>query len=141
MTTYCWFSLPKRKWGPSNTQVFQLLRRSLSLCLQVLKTSFLLFRVLPSLLYKISFFSFRQILHFLFVGLNLDPRPTNFHSTLNGLFCSLRFQIWFASVALCLFSSLFISELWPLYLDLKVFPVTPVYVSTCPDAVSVTVAL
>ena len=126
MTIYCWFSLPKRKWGPSRTQVFQLLRRSLSLCLQVLKTSFLLLRVLPSLLYKISFFSLRQILHFLFVGLKLVPRSTNFHSILNGLFSSLRFQIWFASVVLCLFSSLFISELWPLYLDLKVFPATPV---------------
>ena len=60
-------------------QVFRLVRRSCVRCLQVLKTSLLLLRELPSCLYMIKSFSFRQSLHFFVSGLYVGALSKNFH--------------------------------------------------------------
>ena len=67
------------------TQVFQDFfnfdSRFVHLCVQVLKISLLLFSVVPSVLYKIKCFSFRQMRHFFVDGLNFVPLAFIFHFT------------------------------------------------------------
>ena len=76
----------------------------------MLKISFLLFRLLPSLLYKISFFSFRQILHFLVIGLKGGALSTRLHWTLYGIPSSFKFQTWLLRQVLILYFLLFMSQ-------------------------------
>ena len=111
------------------------------LCIHVLKISVLLLRELPIWLYKMCFFSFRQTLHFLVVGLNILPLSIRFHLISYCLFSFFNCQIWLARVVLFLFFSCSKVVLCPSHLFLNVPPVTPVYVSVFPFPDSVTVAL
>ena len=107
----------------------------------VLKISFLLFKVLFTGSYKINFFSFKHTLHFPVMGLYGGALSTSSHLKLKSLQSSLRLQTWLLRVVLCLALLLDMSYLCPPSLFLNVAPVAPVYVSTLPDPVSVTVAL
>ena len=64
------------------------------LCIHVLKISVLLLRELPIWLYKMCFFSFRQTLHFLVVGLNILPLSIRPHLISYSLFSFFNCQIW-----------------------------------------------
>ena len=91
--------------------------------------------------YFLFLFQADSTLHFLVIGLNGEDLSISLQSTLNCFPSSFNCQTWLARVELCLFLLFLKSDWCPLNLFLKVFPVTPVYVSVFPDRVSVTVAL
>ena len=80
------------------TQVFQVFlnsdKRVVLLCVQVLNISLLLFRVAPSLLYKMKCFSFKQI--FFVDGLHFVPLPFIFQLTSWVSPLSFKSQMWAA---------------------------------------------
>ena len=126
------------------TQVFQVFFNSDSklvlLCVQVLKISLLLFRVAPSVLYKIKCFSFRQIRHFLVDGLNFVPLALIFQLTSWLTPLSFKFQMLNAREEFVRFMDFFMSVLCSYSRSLNLLAVTPVYVSFFPLAGSITIA-
>ena len=104
--------------------------KSLSLCLQVLNISLLLFKELDSPLYIIQCFSFRHNIHFRFTGLKEGAWARIFQVMSKSSPLSLRFQIWPANLEEVLLSECAISQRCSLYLVLKGLNVSPVQDST-----------
>ena len=101
------------------------------LWVQTEKSSDLLFRVAPDGLKMMLYFSFRQRLHFLVLGLNFLPLSIIFQLMLKFVFSSFNFHMYVERVVFE--SARFLKLLvWPSYRFLKVFPVNPVYVLVVP---------
>ena len=129
---------PPKKFWP---QVLKFSRSLCFRCLQVLKISCLLLRLLLSLLYKMWNFSFRQRRHFLVIGLKLGALSIKSHLRVKSIFLSFSSQTWALRLVLCLSFSFLMSLLCLYHLSLNLLPVSPVYVSVLPLTVSVTEAL
>ena len=113
----------------------------LAMCLQELKTSCLLFSGWGSSLYMMWNFSLRHTRHFLFVGLYVFPRSINSQQMSWVAPPSFISHTCPLSLVLSLPLTDFMSCLCSFHLSLKVRPVIPIYVSTCPVLLSVTDAL
>ena len=112
----------KKKFG-----YFQELIRSFwVLCLQVLNSSFLLFKEAESGLKMMQQISLRHNLHFLLTGLCVGALSSISHSIWYCLPSSFSFQMWVLSLVLCLLFSFRKSSLCLYHLFLNVFPVSPV---------------
>ena len=118
--------------------VLKLSSSSLSLCLQVLYNSVLLFRVAPSGENIMRYFSFKQSWQTFVTGLKTLPLANCFHVILYAEFSRLSFQTYLLNIVAV--SEILKSDMCLLYRFLNVPPVSPVYVSTWPVSVTVTVA-
>ena len=80
-----------------------LAKRGFNLCLQVAKNSLLSFRVAPSGRNIMKYFSLRQRLHCLLVGLKLWPLDKIFQDILWGILVFFNPHTWLPRVVLSLF--------------------------------------
>ena len=103
---------------------------NLLLCLQKFVNSSLLFNVAWLLLNNMWYFSRVHRLQIPEMGLKVWALPISFQSISKFTFLSFKSHVCKLRVVSCLYFSYFIDFLWLLSLDLNVFEVKPIYVSS-----------